>query len=52
MQVFMVASFNDLSMIQYNDGIAVSDGCKSMGHSNTVRPFIRLSIPFLLQYSL
>ncbi len=27
----MISSFNDLSMIQYNDGITVSDGRKSMG---------------------
>lgn len=32
-QVFVVAALDDLAVIQYNDGIAVADGGKSVGNN-------------------
>ena len=43
----MVASFNNLSMIQYNDGIAVSDSRESMGDNKYSTSFHQVIHTFL-----
>ena len=32
-QVFVVATLDDLAVVQYNDGIAVADGGQSVGNN-------------------